>query len=230
MNTDYDAADPYQGTSVRLIDWIIRSTGDLTEAQESLLYENFFLGLVQQAGYSVENARAFFTYYDVNGDGLYEMFTNITGQPQKIYTIREGQVTDISPDYTPEADETVSLGVEADGTIYMVTAKNPQWDQYHNYYTAADYTVYDLSFTDTDVSMEEAASFRGSYTNIGRRSFSTGSMILQASALTSAGWSTVSTLCLSTNTPLTAASLKKTAWSPVLSARHPGMATPSAEE
>ena len=167
----YNIADRYQGTRVRLIDWIIRTTGELTADQEALLYENFFLGLVQEAGYSAQNARCFFTYYDVDGDGHYEMLTNLDEQPEKIYTIREGRVEEFSLDYEAQDGESISLDVDKDGTIFMVSTRNPQWDQYHNYFISADYTVYDLAFDDEGVSLQEVQSFRGSYSRIGRNSF-----------------------------------------------------------
>ena len=149
---------------VNLIDYVVREEEDLTwremtwDEQEAA-YEAFLprLRLLLE-----EYRYLSFDYYDIDGDGIFELLVNQPGA--LIYTLRGPHVVPLSLDYEAEENEYLLLGVTADGRTLLSARKNGQMNQY--YETEYDYTYYQVTLTDTALSLDQIASFHQSYDDI----------------------------------------------------------------
>ncbi|MGX8687601.1 MAG: zinc-ribbon domain-containing protein [bacterium] len=141
---------------------------DLTwEAQEALYKSSFADIQTRMRNTWGGNSRCDFCYYDMDKDGIFELFVNYTDYSNywgtALYTIQGGWVTELALDYRPGRGERLYLGAAADGRPLLSSYANMRERGYEPYF---DFTFYALTKKDLTVTREKIDSYSGYYDDI----------------------------------------------------------------
>ncbi len=141
---------------------------DLTWEAQDALYREKIAEIRADYRSSYGNGDCGFFYYDMDSDGIFELFANYNDyntdtSAARLFTIKGSWVTELSLDYRPSRGERIFLGISAEGRPILYSYANERYQNYEFYY---DYTFYGLTKNDLTLTRERLASYTSYYDDV----------------------------------------------------------------